>query len=86
MIFARDSSKPVRQRHKFGHQTQQEHEIQCTHADDAITLRKRARAEGIIDQLNNIFQVENSRHRSPKNFLTNLYSALIAYNLTEKKP
>ena len=78
--------KPVRQRRTFGHQIQQEHEIQCTHADDAITLRKRAIAEGIIDQLNNIFQVENSRHRSPKNFLTNLYSALIAYNLTEKKP
>ena len=53
---------------------------------DAIMLRKRAIAETIIDQLKNIFQIEHSRHRSPKNFLTNLFSALIAYNFTEKKP
>ncbi|MEM9000692.1 MAG: IS982 family transposase, partial [Bacteroidota bacterium] len=32
------------------------------------------------------FQIEHSRHRSPKNFLTNLFSALIAYNFTERKP
>lgn len=53
---------------------------------DAIMLRKRAIAETIIDQLKNIFQIEHSRHRSPKNFLTNLFSALIAYNFTERKP
>lgn len=53
---------------------------------DAIMLRKRAICETIIDQLKNIFQIEHSRHRSPKNFLTNLFSALIAYNFTEKKP
>lgn len=53
---------------------------------DAILLRKRAICETIIDQLKNIYQIEHSRHRSPKNFLTNLFSALIAYNFTEKKP
>lgn len=53
---------------------------------DAILLRKRAICETIIDQLKNIFQIEHSRHRSPKNFLTNLFSGLIAYNFTEKKP
>lgn len=53
---------------------------------DAILLRKRAVCESIIDQLKNIFQVEHSRHRSPKNFLTNIFSALIAYNFSEKKP
>ena len=53
---------------------------------DAILLRKRAVVETIIDQLKNIFQIEHSRHRSPKNFLTNLFSALIAYNFTDKKP
>jgi hypothetical protein len=53
---------------------------------DAILLRKRAICETIIDQLKNIFQIEHSRHRSPKNFLTNLFSALIAYSFTEKKP
>ena len=53
---------------------------------DAIMLRKRAICETIIDQLKNIFQIEHSRHRSPTNFLTNLFSALIAYNFCEKKP
>jgi hypothetical protein len=53
---------------------------------DAILLRKRAICETIIDQLKNIFQIEHSRHRSSKNFLTNLFSALIAYGFTEKKP
>jgi len=53
---------------------------------DAVLLRKRAICETIIDQLKNIFQIEHSRHRSPKNFLTNLFSALIAYNFKDKKP
>lgn len=53
---------------------------------DAILLRKRAICETIIDQLKNIFQVEHSRHRSPINFFNNIFSALIAYNFSEKKP
>lgn len=51
---------------------------------DAILLRKWAIAETIIDQLKNIFQIEHSHHRIPKNFLTKIFSALIAYNFTEK--
>jgi len=57
-----------------------------TPLSDAIYLRKRAICETIFDQLKNIFQIEHSRHRSPKNFLTNLFSALIAYHFTDKKP
>lgn len=53
---------------------------------DAIMLRKRAICETIIDQLKNIFQVEHSRHRSQANFFNNIFSALIAYNFSEKKP
>jgi hypothetical protein len=53
---------------------------------DAILLRKRAVCESIIDQLKNIFQIEHSRHRSLPNFMTNIFSALIAYNFSEKKP
>ena len=53
---------------------------------DAILLRKRAICETIIDQLKNIFQVEHSRHRSQSNFFNNIFSALIAYNFSEKKP
>ncbi len=53
---------------------------------DVIMLRKRAIVETIIDQLKNIFQIEHSRYRSPINFFTNVFSGLIAYNFTEKKP
>lgn len=50
---------------------------------DAIMLPKWAICVTIIDQLKNIFQIEYSRHRSPKNFLINLFSALIAYKFNE---
>lgn len=53
---------------------------------DAYHLRKRAIIETIFDQLKNIYQVEHSRHRSPVNYFTNIFSALIAYNFSERKP
>ena len=37
--------------------------------DDGLFLRKRSIVETIIDQLKNISQIEQSRHRSPQNFL-----------------
>lgn len=42
---------------------------------DAILLRKRSVCKSIIDQFKNIFQIEHSRHRSPANFLNNLFAA-----------
>jgi hypothetical protein len=56
------------------------------HQDDAILLRKRAIMETINDQLKNISQIEHSRHRSPLNFVVNLFAGLIAYCLQPKKP
>lgn len=53
---------------------------------DKLLLRKRAVIESINDQLKNISQIEHSRHRSPNNFLVNLFSGLIAYCFKEKKP
>jgi len=53
---------------------------------DKILLRKRSIIETINDQLKNISQIEHTRHRSPCNFLINLLSGLIAYQLKEKKP
>lgn len=51
-----------------------------------LMLRGRSIIETINDQLKNIAQVDHTRHRSPKNFLTNVLSALIAYQLQPKKP
>jgi hypothetical protein len=54
--------------------------------EDKILLRKRAIIESINDQLKNISQIEHTRHRSPFNFLVNLFAGLIAYCLQPKKP
>ena len=54
--------------------------------DDKLLLRKRAVIESVNDFLKNICQIEHSRHRSPKNFLVNLLSGLIAYSIIPKKP
>lgn len=53
---------------------------------DKLMLRKRSIIETINDQLKNTQQIEHSRHRSPKNFIANLLSGLIAYQLQPKKP
>ena len=49
---------------------------------DKIMLRKRSVIETINDELKNMCQIEHSRHRSFGNFLTNMLSGLIAYNLS----
>jgi len=54
--------------------------------EDKILLRHRAIIESINDQLKNISQIEHTRHRSPLNFLVNLFAGLIAYCLQPKKP
>lgn len=53
---------------------------------DKLMLRKRFIIETINDQLKNISQIEHTRHRSPINFLVNLFAGLIAYCLQPKKP
>lgn len=53
---------------------------------DKILLRKRGIIETIIDQFKNISQIEHSRHRSPINFVVNVFAGLIAYTYREKKP
>lgn len=55
-------------------------------AMDAAMLRKRAIVESVIDQLENISQSEHNRHRSPVNFVLNLFARLAAYGLRPKKP
>ena len=53
---------------------------------DKLLLRKRALIESINDELKNICQIEHTRHRSPINFLVNLFSGLVAYTFFPKKP
>ena len=53
---------------------------------DKLLLRKRALIESINDELKNMCQIEHTRHRSPINFLVNLFSGLVAYTFFPKKP
>ena len=53
--------------------------------DDVLQHRKRTIIETINDQLKNISQIEHSRHRSPLNFVVNLFAGLIAYCWQPKK-
>lgn len=49
-------------------------------------LRFRGLIETVFDILKHIFDIEHSRHRSPKNFFTNVLSALVAYLFYPNKP
>lgn len=53
---------------------------------DKLLLRKRAIIETINDELENIAQVEHSRHRCFDNFMVNLLGAITAYCYFPKKP
>jgi len=53
---------------------------------DKILLRKRFIIETINDQLKNISDIEHTRHRSPMNFMVNLFAGLISYTWQAKKP
>lgn len=55
-------------------------------ASDAVLLKKRTLVESVIRELKTQMQVEHSRHRSVENFQVNVFSALIAYQMLEKKP
>ncbi|CDN12097.1 Mobile element protein [Richelia intracellularis] len=52
---------------------------------DKLLSRKRSIIETINDQLNNVSQIEHSRHRSPVNFCVNVLCGLIAYCHQPKK-
>lgn len=53
---------------------------------DKVLARKRSLIETINDQLKNISQIAHTRHRSPTNFLLNLFGGLLAYTFQDKKP
>lgn len=56
------------------------------HIHDKVLLRKRAIIETVNDLLKNVCQIEHTRYRSVNNFVVNLVSGLLAYNLMPKKP
>jgi hypothetical protein len=53
---------------------------------DKIQLRERAFIETVNDELNNISQTENTRHRSQDGFIVNFISRMITYLYLPEKP
>ncbi|MDE0555841.1 MAG: IS982 family transposase [Candidatus Poribacteria bacterium] len=53
---------------------------------DAVLLKKPTLVESVIRELKTQMQVEHSRQRSVENFQVNVFAALIAYQMLEKKP
>ena len=53
---------------------------------EKIYLRKRSIIETINDWIKSVCHIDHTRHRSPTNFLVNLYAGLISYQLSPKKP
>lgn len=53
---------------------------------ERIWLSKRAVIESINDILMTVFDIDHTRHRSPKNALIHMTSALAAYTFLDQKP
>ena len=51
-----------------------------------LWLDKRGIIESVIDQLKAILHIQHTRHRSPNNFLTNVFAGIAAYIFKPKKP
>ncbi len=54
--------------------------------EEKYFLYRRGLIETVIDKLKNECQIEHTRHRSTKNFMSNLWAGLIAYKFLDKKP
>ncbi|MGL5784156.1 MAG: transposase, partial [Alphaproteobacteria bacterium] len=50
-----------------------------------LLLSGRGLIETAIGQLKEICQIQHTRHRSPNNFLANLFAKILAYVLKPKK-
>ena len=54
--------------------------------EDRLMLAKRGVIESVINVLKNVFSIEHTRHRNPKNFIAYISSALMAYAFKPSKP
>jgi len=59
--------------------------IELTSTEESL-LRKRFLIETVFGKLQAETEIDHTRHRSPRNFLVNLLSALVTYNQFLKKP
>ena len=53
---------------------------------EKLMLQARGVIESVNNRLKNGCQIGHHRHRSPRNFLANLFGGLVAYQLSPNKP
>ena len=54
--------------------------------EERLMLKKRSLIESVFHILKDMLHIDHTRHRSPKNFLVNLFAALTAYCFYPNKP
>ncbi|AWK14443.1 transposase [Candidatus Fukatsuia symbiotica] len=59
--------------------------VEHTAFDNAL-LRKRSLVETVFEQLKNMCQIDQTRHRSPQSFIVNLLGGIGAACFTPSKP
>ena len=59
--------------------------VQHTPFDQAL-LKRRALIKTVLDELKNLCQIKQTRHRSHANSIVNLKSGIVAYCLMPNKP
>jgi len=60
--------------------------VKLIDAYERLLLGKRSIIETINDQLKDVFLIEQTRHRSRKNFFVNLFTDIAGYMHQPKKP
>ena len=53
---------------------------------EKLLLKKRNIVESVNNILKNTFRIDHSRHRSVKNFFTNVFAGIAAYSFHQHKP
>ncbi len=54
--------------------------------EEHLRLKKRSLIESVFHILKDMLHIDHTRHRSPKNFLVNIFAALTAYCFYPNKP
>ena len=60
--------------------------LACAGWNDRINIEDTFFAEAVINSIKEHFNIRLSKHRSPTNFFTSLFAALIAYQIKPSKP
>ena len=86
--ISKSKAKKLREEHGINLITNVRSNMKSTYKTpfEKAMLSKRFLIETVFGKLKSSTNIEHSRHRSPKNFLVNIFSSLVSYNKWSKKP